>query len=230
MVELNEWRNGLLNELLLTVPQEGTWEEVMAQVESRLEEEKKSLTRYRAQLTLHFGLRAVSFPALSALIDRLRTEYELLTVAVVSTETVTQEAARQLTLNAYLMLPGSTKATSEKGEAASGNNALYLATTVRSGQRIVHRGNIIVGSDVNAGAEVIATGDILIFGTLRGLAHAGCEGDEKARIVAGNMRPQQLRIAAQIARSPEDAKALVAGTRNPEVARIEGGMIQVSPV
>ncbi|HLK58589.1 MAG TPA: septum site-determining protein MinC [Chthonomonadaceae bacterium] len=229
MVELSEWRNGLLNELLLTVPQEGAWEDVLGQVEAQLEGEKTRLSRYRAQLTLHFGLRAVSLPALTALVERLKTEYGLLTVAVVSTDTVTQEAARQLMLNAYMMLPGSTKATSER-EIDTGNNALYLPHTVRSGQRIVHRGTIVVGSDVNAGAEVIATGDILIFGTLRGLAHAGCEGDEKARIVAGNMRPQQLRIAAQIARSPEDAKTPIGGTRNPEVARIEDGIIQVSPV
>ena len=229
MIELNEWRNGLLSELLLTVPADGTWDEVMVQAEARLAEEKTSLSRYRPQVTLHFGVRAVTLPALTAFVERLKSEYGLLTVAVVSTETVTQEAARQLTLNAYLMLPGSTKATSER-EEASGNNALYLPHTVRSGQRIVHRGTIIVGSDVNAGAEVIATGDILIFGTLRGLAHAGCEGDEKARIVAGNMRPQQLRIAAQIARSPEDAKPSTPGVRNPEVARIEDGIIQVSPV
>jgi septum site-determining protein MinC len=81
---------------------------------------------------------------------------------------------------------------------------------------------------VNAGAEGIAEGDILVFGTLRGLAHAGSRGDEKSRIVAGNMRPQQIRIAGKIARSPEDSNP-TPGARNPEIARIVNGEIQVSP-
>ncbi|MDX1931461.1 MAG: septum site-determining protein MinC, partial [Capsulimonadales bacterium] len=65
---------------------------------------------------------------------------------------------------------------------------------------------------------------------LRGLAHAGCFGDEAARIVAGSLRPPQLRIASKIARAPEDSGRSGSGPRVPEVARIEGEEIGIFPL
>lgn len=109
-------------------------------------------------------------------------------------------------------------------------NALYIPGTIRSGQRIVHDGPVVVFGDVNAGAEVFSEGDVAVFGTLRGLAHAGCMGDEKARIIAATLRAPQLRIAAKIARSPEDDTGKNAPVRGAEVARIENGEIQVFPL
>ncbi len=226
--ELTGWKNGLLNELLLIVPTEGTWDEALARVNGRLEEAKNNKAWHGAQITIEFGNRPVPHAELSALIDRLKQAYGFTTVAVVSTDNVTREAARGLTLNAYLMLPG--RSADSNRDAANGNNALYLPQTLRSGQRIVHAGHIVVGGDVNPGAEVIAEGDIVIFGTLRGVAHAGSQGNENASITAGSMRPQLVRIAGQIARAPEEADRAPAGPRTPEVARIENGMIQVSPV
>lgn len=225
-VELRPWHNGLLKELLLEVPANGTWEEILARIEGKMEEAKNSAPGRNAQLTLHLGNRVVPPPDLEALAERLKSRYGLLAVAVVSPDTATQDAARRLGLNVYNMLPGST--TGETLDAGGGgNSALYVANTVRSGQRLLHPGSVLVAGDVNSGAEVIAEGDIIVFGTLRGLAHAGCRGDHKARILAGAMRPQQLRIADRIARSPEDAPA--PADRRPEVARIEGGEIQVFP-
>jgi septum site-determining protein MinC len=228
-VEIKPWRNGLLKELLLELPAEDDWEQALAQMEARLKETRNGNVGRDAQLTLDLGGRAVSTEDLAALVDRLKYDYGLLTVAVVAAQQTTQEAARNLMLNVYLMPPGGSLEAADT-EAITGNNALYVPNTVRSGQRIVHAGSVIVGGDVNAGAEVIAEGDILIFGTLRGLAHAGCRGDERARIIAGNMRPQQVRIAAKIARSPEDTSRPTPGLRTPEVARIENGEIEVSPV
>lgn len=228
-VELKTWHNGLLSELLLSLPQEGTWEETLARVEAKFDEAKSSAWWRGAQLTLELGLRTVTSPELEAFVLRLRTAYDLLTVAVITTDRVTQEAARALTLNVYQMPPGASLDASDAG-AFTGNNALYLPHTVRSGQRIVHGGTVIVGGDVNAGAEILAEGDILVFGTLRGLAHAGSRGDEKARIVAGSMRPQQVRIAAQIARAPEGGSVGTPTGRQAEVAHIENGAIAISPL
>ncbi len=114
--------------------------------------------------------------------------------------------------------------------AGASPNALYIPGTIRSGQRIVHDGPVIVFGDVNAGAEVFSESDVAVFGTLRGLAHAGCMGDEKARIIAASLRAPQLRIATKIARSPEEETGKNAKTRGAEVARIEQGEIQVFPL
>lgn len=79
---------------------------------------------------------------------------------------------------------------------------LFLKTTVRSGVDIRHPGSVILVGDVNPGGEVIADGDILIWGCLRGIAHAGANGDREASIMALRMEPTQLRIADLVARVP----------------------------
>jgi septum site-determining protein MinC len=66
---------------------------------------------------------------------------------------------------------------------------------------------VLLLGDLNAGARLSATGDILVWGRLRGIAHAGCHGDRQARIVALQLRPLQLRIADAVARGPEEAPA-----------------------
>ncbi|MGN0031960.1 MAG: septum site-determining protein MinC [Candidatus Gastranaerophilaceae bacterium] len=80
---------------------------------------------------------------------------------------------------------------------------LYLRKTVRSGQSISSDGNIIVIGDVNPGAEIIAKGDITVWGILGGIAHAGSNGNEYARIRALKLNPVQIRIADVFARRPD---------------------------
>lgn len=67
--------------------------------------------------------------------------------------------------------------------------------SLRSGQRIESEGSIVVLGDVNSGAEVIASENIVVLGALRGLAHAGAKGNEKAIISAGKLDSVQVRIA-----------------------------------
>jgi septum site-determining protein MinC len=80
---------------------------------------------------------------------------------------------------------------------------LYHAATLRGGQVLHHTGNIVVVGDVNPGAELLATGDILVFGRLAGIAHAGAQGDDSARIYALDLAPTQLRIATSFAADSE---------------------------
>ncbi|MFN8658710.1 MAG: septum site-determining protein MinC [Candidatus Obscuribacterales bacterium] len=104
---------------------------------------------------------------------------------------------------------------------------LYLHQTLRSGQTVNHKGNLVIVGDVNNGAEVIAEGDILVWGALRGIAHAGSSGNEQAEIRALKLAPLQLRIAQCIARAP-DRKNYKTSTPGPEMARIVDGQIRIS--
>jgi septum site-determining protein MinC len=81
--------------------------------------------------------------------------------------------------------------------------ALYLEMTVRSGVEIRHPGSVIILGDVNPGGIVVADGDILVWGRLRGIAHAGAGGNRECLIMALQMEPTQLRIADAVARAPE---------------------------
>lgn len=82
-------------------------------------------------------------------------------------------------------------------------DALYLEMTVRSGVEIRHPGTVILLGDINPGGIVVADGDILVWGRLRGVAHAGAAGNRECLIMALHMEPTQLRIADAVARSPE---------------------------
>ncbi|WP_013320564.1 septum site-determining protein MinC [Gloeothece verrucosa] len=93
---------------------------------------------------------------------------------------------------------------------------LYLKMTVRSGVEIRHPGTVIIQGDVNPGGTIIADGDILIWGCLRGVAHAGATGNSECTIMALRMEPTQLRIADVVARAPSISPAQF----EPEVAFI----------
>lgn len=101
---------------------------------------------------------------------------------------------------------------------------LYLQTTVRSGVEIRHPGTIVILGDLNPGGTVIATGDIFIWGRLRGIAHAGASGNRACRIMALQMEPTQLRIADAVARAPETTPAQF----YPEVAYVTSGGIRLT--
>jgi septum site-determining protein MinC len=104
---------------------------------------------------------------------------------------------------------------------------LYLRQTLRSGQSVSHKGHLVIVGDVNPGAEVMAEGDITIWGALRGMAHAGIAGNTSSEIRALKFDPIQLRIAHAIARSPDRPKANLR-TTGPETARIVNGTIRIS--
>ncbi|MEW5820734.1 MAG: septum site-determining protein MinC [Cyanobacteriota bacterium] len=105
---------------------------------------------------------------------------------------------------------------------------LYINQTLRSGQVVTHDGNIIIAGDTHPGSEVVAGGDIVVWGTLGGIAHAGAGNNYKASIRALKMDPIQLRIADYIARRPDKTtdfnKEL---SIKPEVARISNGEIRI---
>jgi septum site-determining protein MinC len=96
---------------------------------------------------------------------------------------------------------------SKKPEQEIFDEPLYLKMTVRSGVEIKHSGSVIILGDVNAGGEVVADGDILVWGKLRGKAHAGAKGNNTARIMALLLDPTQIRIADHIARVDKPNKA-----------------------
>jgi septum site-determining protein MinC len=105
-----------------------------------------------------------------------------------------------------------------------GVSTLYHRGTLRGGQALHNLGNLVVIGDVNPGAELVASGDIVVFGALRGVAHAGAQGDRGARVVALELAPTQLRIATLISTSADAAKP-----RGPEHASIAGDRIVVVP-
>lgn len=102
---------------------------------------------------------------------------------------------------------------------------LLIRRTLRSGQRVRFYGNVVVMGDVNPGAEITAGGDIVVMGWLRGLAHAGANGDQHAVVSAFRLNPTQLRIAHVIGRAPDQGEAVLPEV--PEVAEVRDGHLVI---
>ncbi|MBM7613582.1 septum site-determining protein MinC [Alkaliphilus hydrothermalis] len=102
----------------------------------------------------------------------------------------------------------------------------FIPKTLRSGQKINYKGNVVIFGDVNPGAEIIAYGNIVVLGSLRGIAHAGSNGNKYARVVAYYLDPTQLRIADKIARSPDGEYEKPKG---PELACIKDEVVYIEP-
>ncbi len=105
------------------------------------------------------------------------------------------------------------------------HNTKFYKGNLRNGMSLDFDGSLVILGDVNPGAQVTATGNILILGALKGLAHAGCKGSSEAFVFALHLIPVQLRIGSIITRFPDgDSKV----NRKPEYAYVEDGKIYVS--
>ncbi len=71
----------------------------------------------------------------------------------------------------------------------------YIYNSIRSGTKEEYVGSIVICGDVNSGAEIVAGGNISVLGTLRGVAHAGANGNTKAVISANIIESTQIRIS-----------------------------------
>lgn len=109
-------------------------------------------------------------------------------------------------------------------EGPPDDQTLLVRRTLRSGQRIFYDGHVVIVGDVNPGAMVTCSGDIVVMGRLRGVAHAGAGGNVGARVMAFRLQPTQLRIAHYISRAPDDGDA---GPGWPEAARVNNGVIEI---
>ncbi len=101
---------------------------------------------------------------------------------------------------------------------------LYLQKNIRSGTEIRHPGSVIVMGDLNPGSSVIADGDILVWGRLRGIAHAGAAGNKTSIVMALKLEAPQIRIAGAVARVDAQDK----GNPTPEVAYINDKAIRIT--
>ncbi|MBI4770229.1 MAG: septum site-determining protein MinC, partial [Chloroflexi bacterium] len=88
-------------------------------------------------------------------------------------------AAQALGLN--IALPATLPQTQPEPEVDSEearDEAVLVRRTLRSGRSVRHPGHVVIIGDVNPGAEIVAGGDIVVWGRLRGVVQAGAGGDE----------------------------------------------------
>lgn len=108
------------------------------------------------------------------------------------------------------------------------SQTVTLTRIIRSGQIIKVNGDVLLIGDVNPGGAIMATGNICVLGALRGIAHAGFQGNERAVITASLMAPAQLRIAEIIKQfdADQDSEQLMASAYLDERVSLQIGRVQ----
>jgi septum site-determining protein MinC len=211
---------GIREGLLVTVSDANGWSQTHQALLARIDQSADFFKG--ARLALEIGSRALSAAELSRLRDTL-SERNVNLWAVLSESPLTTSSAQALGLNIALPASNSTRqaqAEVETDPEEARDDAVLVRRTLRSGRSVRHHGHVIVLGDVNPGAEIVAGGDIIVWGRLRGVAHAGADGDAGAVVCALDLSPTQLRIARCIATSPARK-----GDPHPEMARVKDGHI-----
>jgi septum site-determining protein MinC len=219
---------GTRNGLLLTLEPETPFTELLIALSQRLSEAPGFFRGASLALdTTRRNLRTSERTQLEALL----ANYQMSVISLEQSSTAIRNE-REVTSSAAISFDPSfaTQITSEQPQAQAyqldprdSDDTLFIRRTVRSGQAIHHASNVVVLGDVNHGAEIVASGDIIVWGVLRGMVHAGYPDDENAIVCSLLLAPVQLRIAHLLSRPPD---GLLAQAR-PEFAAIKNGQIVV---
>ncbi|MDP1716260.1 MAG: septum site-determining protein MinC [Anaerolineales bacterium] len=146
-----------------------------------------------ARLAMDIGSQILKVNDLVDLRDHL-SERSVILWAVVSESPTTEQTAQLLGLATRISRPRPEEQR-QFADTITDDTALFVNKTLRSGTRIEFPGHIVVVGDVNPGAEIVAEGNVIVWGRVRGMIHAGSKGDRSAFICALDLSANQLRIA-----------------------------------
>lgn len=218
---------GVNDGLVIALNPHEPWSVLMEELADRIDQ--KAQFYAGAMVTLDVGERPVSKLELSSL-KALLERRKLLLAVVQSSSQTTLDAATALDVRTRIPPLAESDPPLESAHDTRpidpeehGTTGVLIRRTLRSGRTVHSRGHVVVYGDVNPGAKIVATGDIIVWGKLRGMVHAGAEGDVEAVVCALDMNPNQLRIADFIATSPDEKNR---NTR-PEVAIVRDEQIVV---
>lgn len=215
-IEFKGYRSGVS----LTIPDEGLFADYLQELRGKLKNTHNFFEG--AKISVQLGQRELSENEYNELLELFRENGLLL-------KNVNDRLTPLKTKNAH----GSetTEKRRKPRQLMNDENIIPSITvkkTLRSGQRIDFEGNVLVLGDVNPGAEIVASGDIIVMGKLRGTVHAGAAGDATAKVFAFQITPLQIRIAKEIARGSDKKTKVRRNKENyPEIAFIKDGQIVV---
>lgn len=157
--------------------------------------------------------------------ERLNTDFESL--AANEGLFKAEDSSKYILLDTGDVLPEGAEENSVNTESLP---TLYINQTLRSGQTVSYEGNILIIGDAHPGSEIVASGDITVWGILGGIAHAGSHGNITSKVRALKLNAIQLRIAGLYARRNDTLNVPYVQKTNeftPEEAQIEDGKIVI---
>ena len=207
LIQIKGLRDGLLVSL-----DDAAWEEQRVALLTQVDAQPAFFQG--ARLALDVASQVLHVNDLVELRDQL-SERGISLWAVLSESPTTEKTAQLLGLATRISKPRPEESRTFAVDDLGEETALFLNRTLRSGTRIEFDGHIVVFGDVNPGAEVVAEGNVIIWGRLRGMVHAGAKGNRNAVICALDLSPTQLRIAEEVSAALKPREH-----PRPEIARI----------
>jgi len=219
---------GFGNDVTIIIGGSASFSDIETELIKRLSNSKQFFSG--VEVVLDAGDRDFSFGEIEKLKAILTDKFNLRVAAVRSNSDITRESVEKIGWKVELQDDHDSNDDDDDDEDEDApeepevhldesDGTALIKHTLRSGQRVSYNGNVVIIGDVNPGAEIEATGDIVVMGKLRGVAHAGSEGNTSAEIIALELSPVQIRIAGYIRRPPDSAsKSGIV----PEVARFVG--------
>jgi septum site-determining protein MinC len=190
LIQIKGLRDGLLVSL-----DDAPWEEQRAALLAQVDGQPAFFQG--ARLALDVASQVLHVNQLVDLRDQL-SERGIFLWAVISESPTTEKTAQLLGLATRVSKPRPEEGRKFAVEDLGEETALFLHRTLRSGTRIEFAGHVVILGDVNPGAEILAEGNVMVWGRLRGMVHAGVKGNRKAVVCALDLSPMQLRIADEI--------------------------------
>lgn len=201
---------GTKDGLTLFIDDSCSFNQALQELKYKMNESKPTTTEPVVAVRVKLGSRYLQEEQISEL-RQIITNENRFTIHSIESDVVLREEARQWQANSEIKA---------------------VNRIVRSGQVLHVTGDLLLIGDVNPGGKVMATGNIYIMGNLRGIAHAGVDGDTQAFIAASYMNPSQLRIAHYISRAPDyesDGVYMECGLVDEEQDKIIIDRLQVLP-
>ncbi len=206
LVQIKGIRDGLLATFL-----DAPWEDQRTALLEQIDERPAFFQG--ARLAMDVGQQILKVNDLVDLRDHL-SERNVTLWAVVGDSPTTEQTSQLLGLATRISKPRPEEQR-QFTDVITDDTALFVNKTVRSGTRIEFPGHIVIVGDVNSGAEIVAVGNVIVWGRVRGMIHAGSKGDRSAFICALDLSANQLRIADEVSATLKPQK-----DPRPEIASI----------
>ena len=213
-IQIKGLRDGLLVSLT-----DAPWDEQLSVLMARVDAQPSFFQG--AKLALDVASQVLHVNELVDLRNKL-SERGISLWAILSESPTTEQTSQLLGLATRISKPRPQETRDFGIDDIGEGTALFLDHTLRSGTRIEFAGHVVVLGDVNPGAEIVAEGNIIIWGRLRGMVHAGSDGEQGAVVCALEFSPMQLRIADEFASEIESQT-----NTGPRSAQIEDGKLQI---
>lgn len=208
-VMIKSYKNGLS----LVLDKDAPFEVILEETARKFADSAKFFGN--AQMVISFDGRELSVEEEKCLVDAISDNSELAVLCVIGKDEDKDQE--------YL------KAASRFTQNGGYTDGQFYKGTIRAGQVLETDASVIILGDINPGAEVISTGNIVILGTLYGHAHAGASGNDSCFVVALEMKPSRIEIADVCAKEPTK-NAIWKNKQAPKIAYIEAGEIKTEAI